>query len=89
MTTTRLVNINLKDDVLKEIDAVVSNFGFTNRSEFIRSVIREKLEEYKVKKAIMSLSKSRGVIKNSKVFTSAEYEKAREDAFEKLYRRIQ
>ena len=84
----KLININLREDVVRQIDSVVSTFGFTNRSEFIRGVIQDKLEDYRVKQAIIDLSKNKGRMKG-KGFTDEEYEKARVEAFEELSRRIQ
>lgn len=85
----RLVNINLQEDVVKQIDSVVSAFGFANRSEFIRNALREKVEEYKMKKALLALEMSKGVLKGKgKQMTEEEFEKAREKAFWELYREI-
>ncbi|MCX6695506.1 MAG: ribbon-helix-helix domain-containing protein [Candidatus Altiarchaeota archaeon] len=84
----KLININLKEDVVRQIDSVVSTFGFTNRSEFIRGVIQDKLEDYRVKQAIIELSKNKGRM-TGRGFTDEEYEKARVEAFEELSRRIQ
>lgn len=79
----RLVNINLQEDVIKQIDSVVSAFGFANRSEFIRNAIQERLQEYRVKQALLALSRNKGIMKGRGV-TDEEYELARERAFEKI-----
>jgi len=85
----RMVNINLKEDVIKQIDAIVSDFGFANRSEFIRNAIQERLEGYRIKQAIKALERSRGMLKGKvKTMTEEEYEKAREEAFWELYREL-
>jgi Arc/MetJ-type ribon-helix-helix transcriptional regulator len=84
----KLINLNLRDDLIEQLDSAVKYFGFSNRSEFIRSVIRDKLEEYRMKKAIMELSRKRGSMKG-KGFTDTEYEEARKEAFEELYNQLQ
>jgi metal-responsive CopG/Arc/MetJ family transcriptional regulator len=83
----RMININMREDVVKQIDAVVSDFGFANRSEFIRSTLREKIEEYRTKQAIKALEKSKGALKGRN-FTDEEIELARGKAFEKIVSRF-
>lgn len=85
----RMVNINLKEDMIKQIDSVVSAFGFANRSEFIRNAIQERLGEYRIRQAIKALERSRGILKGKcKQMTEEEFEKAREEAFWELYHEL-
>ena len=79
----KLVNLNLRDDVVADIDSIVKEFGFANRTEFIRASIRERIEEYKLQKAIKALEKSRGVFKDTPT-SDEEFEQMRETAFENL-----
>jgi metal-responsive CopG/Arc/MetJ family transcriptional regulator len=78
----KLINLNLRDDVVAEMDAVVKEFGFSNRTEFIRASIRERMEEYKMQKAIAALEKSRGVFKDNPT-SDEEYERNREEAYKR------
>lgn len=80
---TQLVTFKLKETVLKEIDKIASLFGFTNRTEFIRTSLREKVEEYKLKQALLNLSKNKGFAKNKKI-SDRELEKIKEQTFSKL-----
>lgn len=79
----KLINLNLRDDVVAEMDSIVKEFGFSNRTEFIRASIRERIEAYKLQKAIAALEKSRGVFKDSPT-SDEEYERNREEAFKEI-----
>ena len=69
--------------MLSQMDDVSSVFGFSSRTEFIRNALRHKVEEYHLKQAILTLEKNKGKMKG-RGFTDEEYEKAREEAFEKI-----
>jgi Arc/MetJ-type ribon-helix-helix transcriptional regulator len=40
----RLVTVKLPEEVIEAIDRAVKMLGYANRSEFIRTAVREKLE---------------------------------------------
>jgi len=80
--TTEMITVKLENNFLKEIDDVVYNNGYQNRTEFIRNALREKLEEVKLKEAMIELAHLKGA---SKKKTSDEtLEKIREKAFDML-----
>lgn len=82
--TTELITLKLEDNFLQEIDSVVEKEGYQSRTEFIRNALREKLEEVKVRKAMLELSHLKGAAK--KKVSSEEYERVRLKGFEQLLR---
>lgn len=56
-----ILNISLPQQTISYIDAVILNDGYSTRSEFIRSLIRD----YKDKKLALELKKSHKEIKNT------------------------
>ncbi|MBI3032474.1 hypothetical protein HYY69_03295 [Candidatus Woesearchaeota archaeon] len=80
--TTDMITLKLDRIFLKEVDSVVKEFGFQNRTEFIRNALREKLDEAKMKKAILELSSLKGVAK--KKISVEQYEHIRKTAFDSL-----
>ena len=80
--TTEMITVKLEDRFLKEIDSIVSVSGYQNRTEFIRNALREKVEEAKLKEAMLEIAHLKGA---SKKKTSEEtLEKLRIKAFEEL-----
>ena len=73
---TEMITLKLDGIFLKEIDLLVKNTGYQNRTEFIRNALREKIEEIKLKQAMIELSKFKG--KSSNKTTDAEIERIRE-----------
>jgi len=84
MTTDR-ITVKLENKFLEEVDKTVKKIGYQNRTEFIRAALREKVEEVKLKKAILELSKLRG--KAPRKTTDEERERIRELAFKELEKR--
>ena len=80
--TTEMITLKLEERFLKEIDDVVEREGYQNRTEFIRNALREKLEEVKMRKAMVELAHLKGAAK--KKISAEEYEKVRTKAFEQL-----
>ena len=74
--TTELVTFKMERDFLKDVDLTSKSAGFQNRTEFIRSALREKVEEVKLKQAMIELSKYRG--KAGKQTSDKERRKIRE-----------
>lgn len=71
MTT---INISLPERQARLIDALVEKFGFANRSEFIRSVIRLITAEEKVLKEVITYPFASPKIKSRKKIL-AEFKK--------------
>lgn len=79
---TELITFKMEDKFLKEVDETAQTAGYQNRTEFIRTALREKIEEIKLKRAMIELSHLKG---NSKKKTSEkDYERIRSKAFEEL-----
>jgi len=83
---TEMITVKLEDMFLKEIDSIVKGQGYQNRTEFIRNALREKVEETKLKEAMMQMAKLKGA---SKKKTSDEHlEKIRQKVFEEFEKKI-
>lgn len=57
---TELVTFKMDTELLKDVDQTSKSAGFQSRTEFIRSALREKIEEIRLKQAMIELSKYRG-----------------------------
>lgn len=79
---TEMITLKLEDVFLGDIDTIVKHEGYQTRTEFIRNALREKIEEIKLKKAMMELAHLKGSAK--KKTTTADYEKIRAKAFEEI-----
>lgn len=84
--TTDMITIKLEDVFLHDIDGIVKNEGYQNRTEFIRNALREKIEEIKLRKAMMELAHLKGSAK--KKTTEESYEKIRAKAFEEISKKL-
>lgn len=83
---TDLVTFKMEHDFLEEVDRTAKSAGFQNRTEFIRNALREKVEEVKLKQAMMTLSKLRG--KAPRKTTGEERAKIREKVFKEFEKKI-
>ena len=83
---TEMINVKLDDMFLKEIDTIVEKQGYHNRTEFIRNALREKVEETKLKEAMIQIAHLKGASK--KRTSDADLEKIREKVFYELDRKI-
>ena len=83
---TEMITVKLDNRFLEDIDSVVKREGYQNRTEFIRNALREKLEETKLKEAMMSIAHLKGAAK--KKTSDKEFEEIREKAFEELSKKI-
>lgn len=79
---TDMVTFKMEHDFLKEVDATARLSGYQSRTEFIRSALREKVDELKLKQAIMALGRMRG---KAKVKTT---DRQRHAAREKVFAEI-
>jgi Arc/MetJ-type ribon-helix-helix transcriptional regulator len=85
----KLVNLRLDEKLLKDIDAVVKESNFSNRTEFVKSAVRKMIDDYQTKKALASLKKHFGEGKRLgiKEPTPEEFEKIREKVGRESLRR--
>ncbi|HIH11076.1 TPA: ribbon-helix-helix protein, CopG family [Candidatus Woesearchaeota archaeon] len=83
---TDMITVKLEDVFLKDIDSIVKNEGYQNRTEFIRNALREKIEEIRLRKTMLELAHLKGSAK--KKTTEDSYEKTRVKAFEELSRKL-
>ena len=84
--TTDMITVKLEDTFLEDIDNLVKREGYQNRTEFIRAALRDKIEEVKLKEAIMSIAHLKGAAK--KKTSEREYEDMRKKAFEEIAKKI-
>ena len=83
---TEMITVKMDNVFLGEVDNVVKNEGYQNRTEFIRNALREKVEEIKLKKAMMELAHLKGSVK--KKTTEDDYEKVRAKAFDEISKKL-
>lgn len=79
---TELVTFKMEHKFLQEVDKTSKEAGFQSRTEFIRNALREKVEEAKLKKAMMEIAHLKGASK--KKTTDEELHRAREKLSEQL-----
>ena len=79
---TEMITVKLEKSFLKKIDNVVEKEGYQNRTEFIRSDLREKVDYELLKRKYPDIAQLKGASK--KKVTDAEYERARNKAFENV-----
>ena len=84
--TTEMITVKLDHIYLNDIDNILRNEGYQNRTEFIRNALREKVEKIKLKKAMMELVHLKGSIKIRK--SEGDYEKIRAKAFEEISKKL-
>lgn len=80
-----LVTFKLEQKFLQEVDQISKDSGFSNRTDFIRNALREKIEDIKIKEAVIRVSKLRG--KSNKKTTDAEIHAVREKAVNELLKK--
>jgi len=61
--TTEMITVKMEDVFLDEIDAIVKSKGYKNRTEFIRSALREKIDRSKLNAALIEISNLKGASK--------------------------
>ena len=81
-----MITVKLEDKFLKEIDTIVEIKGYQNRTEFIRNALREKVEEAKLKDAMMQIAHLKGASK--KKTSDVQLEKIREKVFQAFERKL-
>ena len=83
---TNMITLKLENKFLKEVDTIVENEGYQSRTEFIRNALREKIEEIKIRKAMLKLASLKG--SSNKKVNEETYRKARSKAFDKISKNI-
>ena len=83
---TEMITMKLEDSFLGDIDSVVKQHGYQNRTEFIRAALREKIEDIRLREVMLKLDRYRGTA--PKKTTDKERERVREKVFQKLRARI-
>ena len=84
--TTELITFKMDHSLLEEVDRTSKAAGFQNRTEFIRNALREKIEELRLKQAMITLSKLKG--KSPKITSDKERARIREKVFEEFEKKI-
>ena len=77
-----LITFKLERNFLKEIDSIVKNQNYQNRTEFIRNALRDKVEKARTKEILKELIALKGL--SNKKITAEDLEKTRKKAFEEL-----
>ncbi|MBD3303728.1 hypothetical protein GF343_01160 [Candidatus Woesearchaeota archaeon] len=83
---TEMITVKLEGSFLKDVDTVVQKNGYQNRTEFIRNALREKLEEIKLKEAMIQIAYLKGASK--KKTSDEKLHKIREQVFNEFDKRL-
>ncbi|MBC8501106.1 MAG: ribbon-helix-helix protein, CopG family [Nanoarchaeota archaeon] len=83
---TEMITVKLERTFLNEVDNIVKKSGYQNRTEFIRNALREKVEDAKLKEAMISIAHLKGAAK--KKTTEEEYERIREQVFDEFDKKL-
>ena len=81
---TELVTFKIEKKFLKDIDEVVKEANFQNRTEFIRASLRAGIDQIKLKKTMAELDTLRGSLRKGSQTTDKELEAIREKVFEEM-----
>ncbi len=73
------VTFKLQETVLRKVDQVLKPLNFSNRTEFIREAVREKLNKIETEQFMRKLAKFKGAA--IRKVSDEEFEKNREKAF--------
>ncbi len=83
---TEMITVKMDSRFLQDVDNVVKKEKYQNRTEFIRNALREKIEEVKLKEAMLEIAHLKGAAK--KKTSEKEYEEMRKKAFEELEKKF-
>ena len=83
---TEMITLKLETNFLKEIDSIVKENNYHNRTEFIRGALREKVDETRLNSAMMRVMPLKGASK--KKTTDEMLEIIREKAVKELDKRF-
>jgi metal-responsive CopG/Arc/MetJ family transcriptional regulator len=82
---TELVTFKMEDTFLEDVDRTSKEAGFHNRTEFIREALRDKIEEIKMKKAMLEIGNLKGRARKT---TDQERESVREKVFKEFEKKF-
>ena len=74
---TQMITLKMDKKFLKEVDSIVEDEGYKNRTELIRKSLHEAVDRVKLKKAMIKVGKLRGISKTK--VSKEQYEKVRKD----------
>ena len=69
------VTFKLHEDIIKKIDKNLRDLNFSNRTEFIRDAIRDKLNQAEKEEAIRKLASLKGSLKGKTKISDKEASK--------------
>jgi Arc/MetJ-type ribon-helix-helix transcriptional regulator len=81
---TELVTFKMDRQFLREVDRLVKELNYQNRTEFIRNALREKLEEAQKARALAQLKKTYGMGKKYHT-TDKELHRIREEVARQMF----
>ncbi|MEK6964283.1 MAG: ribbon-helix-helix domain-containing protein [Nanoarchaeota archaeon] len=85
---TEMITVKLERQFLHQIDDIVKKSGYQNRTEFIRNALREKIDETKLKQAMIDIDQFRGIFKKKKQTTDKELHEIREKVFWEMHKKL-
>ncbi|MBU0979356.1 MAG: ribbon-helix-helix domain-containing protein [Nanoarchaeota archaeon] len=83
---TEMITVKMDDAFLGEVDRCVKKGGYQNRTEFIRNALREKVDEAKLREAMMSIAHLKGASK--KKTSDEQLEQIREQVFKEFEKKF-
>ena len=82
---TEMITLKLDRDFLNKVDSIADKH-YQNRTEFIRTALREKIEDMDMKNAVLNFMKLKGSSDNK--ISDELYEKVRATVFDAISRNI-
>jgi Arc/MetJ-type ribon-helix-helix transcriptional regulator len=79
---TEMITVKMDNRFLEEVDSAVEKGHYQNRTEFIRSALRDKLEDIQYQEYRSNIMRIQG--RNPRHVSQEEYEKARENTFKEI-----
>lgn len=81
--TNTLISLRVSETLINDTDEIIKQEGYNSLQEFIRDSWRQKVEDYKLRKAMLELQKLYGSSKEkAKIATKKELEKHIRKVFE-------
>ena len=80
-----LITFKLEKKFLIEVDSISKGSGYSNRTDFIRSALRNKIDEIRLKNAMIKLSNFRG--KSNKKTTNEQVHAVRDKVLQALIKK--
>ena len=80
-----LVTFKLEKKFLDEVDGISRKAGFSNRTDFIRNALREKVDDIKLREAMVRLGQLKG--KSNKKITDNNIHTVREKVLQNLIKK--